>query len=57
MGQEAESINVYYLVAQKTIESEICGLLDEKRKVLTSILDGDTVAQESILTELLLRYR
>jgi SWI/SNF-related matrix-associated actin-dependent regulator of chromatin subfamily A-like protein 1 len=53
IGQEANSVNVYYLIADGTIENTIAALLDRKTKVLTAILDGEEPDQMSLLTELL----
>lgn len=54
---QTDSVNIWYLVAEKTIEEEIVVLLDEKRKVLDSILDGQDSDEESLITELIKRYR
>jgi SWI/SNF-related matrix-associated actin-dependent regulator 1 of chromatin subfamily A len=56
IGQK-ESVTVHYLLANGTIEERIAKLLDHKRKVVTSILDGQAVEQESLLSELLKEYR
>jgi len=53
IGQEAESVNAWYLVAANTIMEEIAGLLDEKRKVLDAVLDGKETAEDSMLQALL----
>jgi SNF2 family DNA or RNA helicase len=45
--------NIWYLIAQDTVEEKIAALLDHKRKILTSILDGETVEDESLLSNLL----
>ena len=57
IGQEADSVNIYYLLADRTIENDIASLLDKKRKVLDSVLDGVDTDQESLLSELLNIYR
>lgn len=54
IGQK-ESVFAYYLVAENTIEEEIAALIDQKRGVLASVLDGKDVSEESMLTELLKR--
>lgn len=56
IGQEADSVNAYYLVGVDTIEEDIAELLDEKRGVLASVLDGVEVEESSLLTELLKRF-
>jgi SWI/SNF-related matrix-associated actin-dependent regulator 1 of chromatin subfamily A len=54
IGQE-EQVNIWYLVAANTIEEEIAELLDEKRKVLDAVLDGQETAEDSMISELLKR--
>jgi len=55
IGQEADSVNAYYLLGQNTIDMEIAELLDEKRKVLDSVLDGKETEETGLLTELMNR--
>ena len=57
IGQTADSVNAYYLLADRTIENDIAELLDEKRKVLAAVLDGKKVKDESILAKLLEKMR
>ena len=57
IGQEADSVFAYYLVAQNTIEEDIAALLDEKMKVLNQVLEGEEVDDKSLLTELLKRLK
>jgi SNF2 family DNA or RNA helicase len=45
--------NIWYLVAMGTIEEDIAELLDKKRKVIGSILDGKPIDSPSVLTELI----
>lgn len=56
IGQEADSVNAYYLLAAGTIEEEIACLLDEKRKVIDQVLDGHETEETSLLTALMERY-
>jgi SNF2 family DNA or RNA helicase len=56
IGQK-NAVNVYYLVAEKTIEEDMIALLDQKREVLNRVLDGKAPEEGSILTELLEKYR
>ena len=57
IGQEAESVTAYYLIAEDTIEEEIAELIDSKAKVLSAILDGEDVKVTSLLTELTAKYK
>jgi len=57
IGQEADSVLAYYLLAEGTIEEEIAALLDKKRRVLDAVLDGKETDEMGLLTELLNLYR
>jgi SWI/SNF-related matrix-associated actin-dependent regulator 1 of chromatin subfamily A len=57
IGQEDDSVNAYYLLAEGTIEDDIAEILDSKRKVLDAVLNGTDTPMESILTELMKRIR
>ena len=50
------SVNIYYLLAENTIEEQIANLLDKKRKVVDSIMDGIETEQSSLLSELMKIY-
>ena len=50
---DCHGANAWYLIAQDTVEEKIAELLDHKRKVLSSVLDGETVEDESLLLNLL----
>lgn len=53
IGQEADTVTIYYLLAAGTIEEDIALLIDEKRTVLTELLDGKETKETDLLTELL----
>ncbi len=55
IGQR-NAVNVYYLVAQNTIEEQIARLLDSKRNVLNAILDGQSPSETGLLTSLITSY-
>lgn len=55
IGQEADSVNAWYLLAQNTVEEDIAELLDYKSDVLSSILDGKPFEEEHMLTKLMER--
>lgn len=55
IGQK-NSVNVYYLLANNTIEERVAKLLDNKRKILDGVLDGRDTDQDSLLTELMKQY-
>lgn len=56
IGQTADSVNAYYLVATNTIEVKIAKIIDKKRKVVNSVVDGTTTPEETLLVELLNGY-
>jgi SWI/SNF-related matrix-associated actin-dependent regulator 1 of chromatin subfamily A len=55
IGQK-NTVNVYYLLADETIEVAIAELLDEKRKVLEAVLDGKDVEEGTLLNDLMKKY-
>ena len=55
IGQK-DTVNVYYLLAEHTIEEKVASLLDKKRKVLDSVLDGVETDDTSLLMELIENY-
>jgi len=55
IGQD-NAVNIYYLLAEFTIEEQIAELLDEKRKVLDSVLDGKQPEKGSLLMDLINKY-
>lgn len=55
IGQK-NSVTIHYLLANDTIEQKIAGLIDRKRRVLDSVLDGVQTEDESLLTELMREY-
>jgi len=56
IGQK-DAVNIYYLLAQDTIEEKIAKLLDKKRKVLDAVLDGAVPEEGSLLAELMEEYK
>ena len=57
IGQKADSVQAFYLIAEGTIEERICEILDKKDKVVNRILAGKAPDRDSMLTELLMNYR
>jgi SNF2 family DNA or RNA helicase len=55
IGQK-DTVNVYYLLAEGTIEEKIAKIIDTKRQVFNAVLDGRITEQESLLTELINSY-
>lgn len=56
IGQKS-TVNIYYLIAQHTIEERIMELLDRKQIVLDQIIDGRETEDVDLLTELLDQYK
>lgn len=40
LGQTAQSVNVFYLMAQDTVEEKIMALLEQKHDICSKVLDG-----------------
>jgi len=53
IGQEHDSVNAFYLIADGTIENDIIKLLDKKRKVFDGALDGIETEKDDLLAGLL----
>ena len=56
IGQTAESVTAWYLLAADTMDEEIMQLIDAKLKVITKVMDGQDVEDESLVSELLKKY-
>ena len=52
IGQK-NSVNVYYLLANNTIEQKIAKLISKKQKVLHAVLEGQEIESSSLLSELI----
>jgi len=55
IGQK-DSVNVHFLLAQNTIEEKIAKLIDNKRKITDSVLDGKETDQNNLLHDLMKSY-
>jgi len=56
IGQK-NTVNVWTLVAQDTVEEDIAVLLSNKAKVLSEVLDGKPVDEGTLLTDLIKKIR
>lgn len=54
IGQDADICNYWYLASAGTIDEYMINLLDEKRKVLAGVLDGDEESMRQAVAEALL---
>ena len=52
IGQK-DSVNIWYLIGEKTVEEKILSLLVKKQKIIESVLDGKQIDDSSTLDELL----
>ena len=57
IGQKADSVTAWYLLAEGTIEETIATMLDEKRANISQVVLGKPADSSINLTELLQRYR
>lgn len=57
IGQKS-TVNIYFIIAVKTIEEELAEMLDTKRKMIAAVVDGKKVVESgSLLSELIKKYR
>ncbi len=61
IGQTADKVTAWYLIAEDTVEEDIVKILDRKTKILSQVLDGKTVKEseddDNLLTELLNKFK
>lgn len=55
IGQK-ESVNIYYLITEDTIEEKLIDLLSRKRKIMNKLLDGKHTPREEDIQEELIRH-
>jgi SNF2 family DNA or RNA helicase len=55
IGQQG-NVTINFLLAENTIEEKIARLIDNKQRVLDSVLDGKETEEESLLSELINQY-
>jgi len=53
---QSNNVCIHYLLAAGTIEEKIATLIDHKRKVVDSVLDGEETDMKSLLSELINEY-
>lgn len=55
IGQK-NSVNIYFSIASDTIEEKIISLVKEKQIIVNSILDGNNIISDSVLTDVINQY-
>ena len=55
IGQK-NAVNIYYLLAENTAEYKLAKLLDRKKEVLSAVIDGKSVDEKRLITELIESY-
>ena len=55
IGQK-NAVNIYYLLAENSVEYKLAKLLDKKKQVLSAVIDGKPVEEKSLITELIESY-
>jgi SWI/SNF-related matrix-associated actin-dependent regulator 1 of chromatin subfamily A len=53
IGQKSNSVNIYYFVATNTVEERILELLDDKKKIFDTTIDGVETDEDKLLMKLL----
>ena len=61
IGQDAEMVNIYYLVGFNTVEERITKIIDRKNNIVSEVVDGKEnkvfFGEENILKELTKQYK
>ena len=61
IGQDAEMVNIYYLVGFNTVEERITKIIDRKNNIVSEVVDGKEnkvfFGEEDILKELTKQYK
>jgi len=55
IGQK-NAVNIYYLLAENSVEYKLAKLLDKKKEVLSTVIDGKPVEEKSLISELIESY-
>lgn len=55
IGQK-NAVNIWYLLPRDTIEEKLAEIIDAKKKVITAVLDGVEIKEESLLADLMNSY-
>ena len=50
IGQEAESVNIYYMIGKDTIEERILEIIEKKQNICDTVLDGKGITTKSIFS-------
>jgi len=54
---QTQPVNIYYPIADGTIEVDLAKMLDEKRKNISAILDGREASESTLLIELYNKFK
>jgi len=57
IGQKADSVFAYYMVASGTIDEWLMEILDDKQKVVDAVLDGVDTEESMMLTALMQKFQ
>jgi len=57
IGQTADKVTNYYLIAPRTIEEDMMSTLDAKQKIMDKILDGVDTPSDDLLTVLIKKMK
>jgi SNF2 family DNA or RNA helicase len=54
---QIQPVNIYYPIADGTIEVDLAKMLDEKRKNTSAVLDGKEASENNLLMELYNKFK
>ena len=52
IGQDADNVSAWYLLAEKTIDDDIYDLIEKKRITVDAVTEGEDNSQDSVLKDL-----
>lgn len=57
IGQKAQGVTAWYVVASNTIEERILEATDRKRAIISQVVDGKEIEQEDLIMDVIRSYR
>lgn len=56
IGQSSNNVDIFFFIAENTIEEQILSVLDSKTKMISNAIEGKDAEEDSLLQEILKQY-